>query len=581
MTSSKGKNIVNKTFIWQHVRSNKGLLLLILLSVVLSSGAGFGIPFITQKLIDDHLSLGKEDMMIVWLIITFFGLIIAKVIGMYIISYFGRLFQVKIEFSLRRALFKHFEKINVTYVDSINEGKALSRINEDPINIASSLRFLPENLLSILLTSISSFTMAFIYDWIVGLALLGVFAILIALAFAIRKKFTIAWLQVKNENEALNQVVTNSITGIKETKSYSAEEKEIKMVDKLFDNLLESWKKNFKLYAKWMTWNVFVLSLISLVIISIGSWRVIYYGMPIGYLVALNMYGMAIIDPINKTLSVVDIVSTSGASIARMNEFLSQEEEDYSNKKLLPQISGEIEFKNVTLFYPNADKPVLENLSFKINKGEKVAFIGATGSGKSTILKALVRFYNPTEGKILLDGKDISEYNISSLRQQITYLQQDSYLFFDTIKYNVEYGLNLDTLSSEAKVNRALDIAKASAFVRQLPNKTLTSVGPKGVNLSGGQKQRLSIARAIVKDSPIVMFDEATSALDNITERELQEQLEEVMKDKTTIFIAHRLTTIKNVDRIFVISNGKIVEEGSHEQLLKKQGHYYDLWNQK
>lgn len=585
-------------------KDTKLLLFGVIFASIIGAGIGIGTPIITQRLIDQYIP-DKDISLIIWMIVSLVGLLLLRLISTYIFSYFGRVLQLKVEMQLRQQSFKHMQRAKVEYIDSKNEGHFLTRINEDAGNISQIIRYIPDNLLSGLITAISSFTMVFLYNVYLGIILLGIFLSLIGFTFLLRNSFGRAWTKVRKVSEVTNMSLVNSVSGIKESKIFLAEDNEIVKFEASLKTLFKAWKENFRLYARWMVFNTLILTSIGIIIIGFGAWQVVEGNMMIGELVAAVMYGGQIIDPINKFLAVFDILVNSKTSIDRVLQFWNTDEENYIKpEEEFIMNGGEIEFKDVHFSYavreniddnevdnkkrkqnkidnsPVNQKHVLNGVSFKINAGEKVAFVGETGSGKSTILKLISKFYEPTDGQILFDKKDIAEVDVHSIRKNIAYLQQDPYMFFDTISNNIKFGIQNNTFSEEEvanKIDNALHVAKASDFVNALPKQVQENIGPRGVSLSGGQKQRLAIARAILKESKIVLFDEATSALDNETEKDIQKQIESLIEGKTAIFVAHRLSTIKNLDRIFVLKNGNIVESGSHDQLMKQKGYYFKL----
>lgn len=576
---TKEEKKANRKRFQSYILRYKRYLILIILATILMIGQASLVPKITQLLIDKWLPKSSAEMasneairVIISLLIGMGALIIIKAGATFVSAYIIRKFQQNIEMDLKLALYQKILKLKVNYFDKVNEGYFLSRMMRDTSMAAEYARYIPENILNIIISFTLNFTFIFIFSWIIGLTISFLLLILFVVTLLLKPNFLNSWNRVRSHGDEFNQFLVNSFAGIRETKAYTWEESEVKTYQKVADNYQKAWRGNFLLYGKWMTFNASLLGLLTVSIWSIGSWAVVNHYLTIGQLTALSMYGVLVIEPINKLLAIFDLFMRGSVALNRIFQILDEPEEKQVGP-LLKNVAGKIEFKDVILSY-NKDIHALKGISFTIKPGEKVAFVGTTGSGKSTILKALVRFYDPQKGKILIDDQDITKVNLKSLRESVTLMAQEPYIFFDSLRKNIIFG---NELVDEAKYESVKADARVNDFLDILPEQDQTNIGPRGISLSGGQKQRVALARAFLKPANIILFDEATSALDNKTEKLIKDQIKILAKDKTAIFIAHRLTTIQDVDRIFVLENGKIVEEGNHLQLLKQKGKYFEL----
>ena len=342
------------------------------------------------------------------------------------------------------------------------------------------------------------------------------------------------------------------------------------------DAYLATCKKSFKFKSYFIGSMIFFSNFINVAILVVGGLLINKGLMSFGELVAFFLYVGLFMKPLMQLLGFSEIYQRGMAGFKRFYELLQEKPEitDAPDAKICPPCKGNITFDNVSFAYADG-RPVIRNLSLNLAAGETVAFVGATGAGKTTIASLLLRFYEPQSGRILLDGCDIREFTQESLRRQIGLVQQDVFLFGDSVRYNIAYA-KLDATVDE--VQTAAKAAAADEFIRKLPAGYDTEVGERGVKLSGGQKQRLAIARVFLKNPPVVVLDEATSALDNITEQQIQKELDELAVGRTTLIIAHRLSTIRHADKIVVLDEGAVAECGSHEELLARKGHYYDLY---
>lgn len=546
-----------------------------LVASFLIAAIGMGYPLITQFMMEDFIPNKKIDLIVIFGI-SLLLIYLLRAGLRYFIQKYGHIMGVHIQADMRKDLFTKLERLPYSYFDNHETGKIMSRMTNDLFDISELAHHGPENLFIATFSILGSFIYLMCINWILGLICFTVIPILVIITVHFRRKMRIAMRESKIAIAEINSQVESSVSGIRVTKAFTNNALEEKKFDKFNNKYIEARKKVFDSMAKYFATSEFITDF-SNIIILIGGGIFLYFDM-INFadyslfIISINLF----LQPINKLIFFTEQLENGAAGFRRFLEIIDETEEyAYEGNEILKDTNGHIEFKNVSFEYEPNSKEILKKINFDIKSGQSIALIGPTGGGKTTICHLIPRFYNIKSGEILLDGENITNYTLDSLRSKIGIVQQDVFLFNGTIKENIAYG-KFDATDEE--IIEASKKANIYDFITSLEDGFETNVGERGVKLSGGQKQRISIARAFLKNPSILILDEATSALDNTTELLIQNALSELIKGRTTIIVAHRLSTIKNVDKIFVVSNGRIIEEGNHEQLIKEKGIYNKLY---
>ena len=491
------------------------------------------------------------------------------------VAYWGHVFGTRVEQDMRRDVFDHLEKLPFSFYDTNRTGKIMSRATTDLFEITELAHHGPEDFTIAMLNLIGAFVMMLHIRWELAIIVVVVLPIMIAIGIVSRRNLSKTSTKVKEITAEVNAGLESSISGIRVTKGFNNEEFERKRFAGYNKQFSDAKKWRYKYMATFFSNIEFCNNLLSLVVLAAGGYFIIKGKMTLPDLVAANLFVAAFRAPIGKLNFLVEQYTNGMAGFNRFLEIMRTEPEPADSPDAVEILSarGNISFKNVDFSY-TADYPVLSGVNLDIHAGEKFALVGASGGGKSTICNLIPRFYEITGGEISLDGIDIKKIKMSSLRAQIGIVQQDVFLFAGTIRENIAYG---KPGASDAEIEQAARRAEIHEDILKMPNGYDTIVGERGIKLSGGQKQRVSIARCFLKNPPILILDEATSALDTATEIKIQHSFDELAKGRTTLVIAHRLSTIKNSDKIAVVTDHGIAEQGTHDELMAKQGEYFKL----
>lgn len=565
-----------KRFI-SYYKPHKKLLALDMTASLLISLLGMVYPIVTRKMLNDYFPQ-KNYRFIVISGVTVLILYILRMLLQYFVQYYGHIIGVRMQSQMRRDLFSHLQKLPYTFYDNNETGQIMTRITSDLFEICELAHHGPENLLISSIMIILSFIYLLSIDWILTLIVFACVPILIVVSRHYRKAMRKAFKERRAGNAAINAAVESSITGIRVTKAYTnsdTEEEKFAEGDRQF---VSASKDAYKAMGKFHSSTSFITDVFNVIILIAGGMFLysgrINFGDYSTFIVSINLF----LSPVNILIGFMEQFQNGASGFTRFVELMDETpESDPPDAMTLTRAKGEIEFKNVTYSYATSGE-VLHNVSLKIKPGEKLALVGPSGGGKTTICHLLPNFYRLEDGcgEILIDGTDIRRLTLDSVRKNIGIVQQDVFLFIGTIKDNILYGRPDAT---DEEVVEAAKKANIHDFVMSLKNGYDTEIGERGVKLSGGQKQRISIARVFLKDPAILILDEATSALDNTTEVLIQHSLDELCRGRTTLVVAHRLSTIRNADEIAVVTNGRITETGTHEQLMEKGGIYKKLYS--
>ncbi|OZM58414.1 multidrug ABC transporter ATP-binding protein [Lottiidibacillus patelloidae] len=552
----------------------KGYFIWSMISLLFVTSITVVYPMILQFTIDDVVGKEKYDL-IPMLAIGFVILWGIKGVATYFHQYCGDLFGIRSVYALRNALYKKLQYLPFRYYDNAKTGDLMSRLTADVEGFRFFLSFGFAQLFHFILLVGLSLTVMFYYSVPLALVTLIAMPFLAVTVFRFDKRVHPAFKGIRKSFAKLNTKVQENISGMNTVKALSREDFEINsFVDKNGD-----YKNQFittsNIWAKYFPLMELIGNLCVVAILSLGGYLVMNNELQPGELVAFFSLVWYILGPLMNLGFIINMFSQSKASGERLIEVLDADEEivDNSTAEAVETIKGDVEFRNVSLKYIDEEDEVdLKNISFKAKQGSVIGLIGATGSGKTSITQLMSRFYEPTSGEILIDGKPLNNYTIESLRKHIGFVLQESFLFSSSIKDNISYG-NPD--ASMEEIVAAAKRAQAHDFICELPEGYETRLGERGMGLSGGQKQRIAIARSILINPSILVLDDATSAVDMETETRIQKELSEVMENRTTFVIAHRISSVKDADEILVLEDGEIVERGTHKQLITNEGGYY------
>jgi ATP-binding cassette, subfamily B, bacterial len=557
-----------------YYRPHRRLFVIDFSSAVIVALLELAFPLAVQWFIDTLLPGGNWNA-IVGVSIGLLLLYVISTLLQFIVNYWGHKLGINIETDMRQQLFQHVQKQSFRFFDNTKTGHIMSRITNDLFDLGELAHHGPEDLFIAVMTFVGAFWIMLTINVNLALTTMIIVPFLIWLITYSNLKMNAAWKNMYTDIADVNARVEDSVSGIRVVQSFTNEDFEIERFTKNNRKFRRAKLTAYKVMSFSSSGIYMLTRLIVLVVLVYGAWLSFQGSLSYGELVGFVLYVNVLFKPIDKISAILELYPKGMAGFKRFTELMDQEPDvvDQQDAIEVAQLKGDIEFRDVTFSY-DQNKPVLQEIDLKIKHGETVAFVGPSGAGKTTICSLIPRFYDVKSGGIYIDSMDIQDMTKKSLRSQIGIVQQDVFLFTGTLRENIAYG-SLEATFED--IVRAAKQAHLEDFIAALPDGYETQIGERGLKLSGGQKQRIAIARMFLKNPPILILDEATSALDTETERIIQKALAELSKNRTTLVIAHRLATIRSADRIVVVTEDGIAEEGSHDELIEKGGIFANL----
>lgn len=563
--------------IFNYVLKHKALLIVPSIAMLIGIIADMFNPYFSKVIIGDVIQGGKTNLLLGALLGLLFVTVLRTILG-YVKEYLFDVLSAEVNIDIKQELFDHIQSLPFSYFDNMNTGELMSRINEDVENIwktiSFGLRLFVENIIYFVLAT----SMMFYLNWKLALACLVIMLPIAYIAIVFEKKEGVVYDKISDQSAELNTTAQENIAGVRLVKAFARENHEI---FKFLNMNKENYKLNMEqsnIVAKYLPQTEFLTNLAQVIMIVLGGILIIRKdstGLDVATLVAFQGYMTMLVWPMKNLGWLTNMLAQNSASAKKIFAILDTKSniKNIENPVTPSEIKGHIVFDNVTFTYN--DQEVLKNINLDIKADSTVAIMGTTGSGKTSLINLIGRYYDSSEGSIIIDGVNVKDLDLKALRKNMSIVPQDTFLFSDTILENIKIG---NKNASMEEIEQACEMACAMEFIKDLDQGFDTIIGERGIGLSGGQKQRLAIARALVRKGSIMILDDATSALDMETEYELLKNLNSLNKKATTFIIAHRISAVKNADLILYLENGKIVEKGNHNELLALKGRYYDIY---
>ena len=534
------------------------------------------VRYITNTVVHwDQASAVRE---IIKLAIVLVALVLVETGSTFFITSIGHIMGSRMEAGMRTEIFAHYQELSFNFYDNQKVGQLMSRVTNDLFDISELFHHGPENVIISVIKFIGSFVILAMINFPMALAAFALIPFMVAFALLYNKKLKRAYKRNRARIADINAQIEDSLSGVRAVRSFGNEEVEMNKFEEGNQNFLSSKRDSYMCMATYQAGMKMFTSMITIVVLIAGGFMMAAGKLPVEDLVTFLLYISTYTEPVKTLINFTEQLQNGMSGFERFLEIMDIDPDivDEPGAVDAGELKGNVSFEDVSFHYQDTDEEVLAHLNLDVKAGQYVALVGSSGAGKSTLCSLIPRFYDVTGGRICIDGMDIRDMTIKSLRRNIGIVQQDVYLFAGNVMDNIRYG---KPDATEEEIIQAAKQANAHEFIMALPNGYYTDIGQRGVKLSGGQKQRLSIARVFLKNPSILIFDEATSALDNESERIVQESLEKLAKDRTTFVIAHRLSTIHNAENILVLTDRGIEEQGTHQQLLDLGGIYSRLYN--